>query len=102
MKKWLLCMFLKKCEFFSWLDPSLPNTYYKESMWKFHIDLEDTKNNRAFKMEILKLSEEGMNNKTVQVDILNMLKVVLCMMVMPLVVGIVMGFMVHNVVVEAL
>ena len=61
---------------FLWLDPPLPNTYYKETMWKFHMDLEEDKNNKAFEMEILKLSEEAKNNKAVQVDILNLLKVV--------------------------
>ncbi|CAH1432330.1 unnamed protein product [Lactuca virosa] len=92
----------KKYEFFLWFDPPLPNTYYKETMWKFHMDLEEVKNNKAFGMKILKLSGEGKNNKAVQVDILNLLKVVLLMMVMLLVVVIVTGFMVHNVVVKAL
>ena len=71
-------------------------------MWKFHMDLEEVKNNKAYGMEILKLSEEAKNNKAVQLDILNLLKVELLMMVMLLVVVIVMGFMVHNVVVKAL
>ncbi|CAH1454290.1 unnamed protein product [Lactuca virosa] len=93
---------LKKYEFFLWINPPLPNTYYKETMWKFHMHLEEAKNNKAFGMEISKLSEEAKNNKAVQVDILNLLKVVLLMMVMLLVVVIVMGFMVHNVVVKAL
>ncbi|CAI9287030.1 unnamed protein product [Lactuca saligna] len=84
------------------LDPPLPNTYYKEIMWKFHMELKEAKNNKAFGMEILKLSEEAKNNKAVQVDILKLLKVELVMMVMLLVVVIVMGFMAHNVVVKAL
>ena len=71
-------------------------------MWKFHMDLEEAKNNKAFEMEILKLSEEAKNNKAIQVDILNLLKVELLMMVMLLVVVIVMGFMVHNVMVKAM
>ncbi|CAH1412269.1 unnamed protein product [Lactuca virosa] len=93
---------LKKCEFFLWLDPPPPNTYYKETMWKFHMDLEEANNNKAFGLEVLKLSEEAKNNKAVQLDTLNLLKMELLMMVMLLVVVIVMGFMVHNVMVKAL
>ena len=66
------------------------------------MDLEEANNNKAFVMEVLKLSEEAKNNKEVQLDILNLLKVELLMMVMLFVVVIVMGFMVHNVVVKAL
>ncbi|CAI9259564.1 unnamed protein product [Lactuca saligna] len=69
---------------------------------KFHMDLEEANNNKAFAMEVLKLSEEAKNNKEVQLDILNLLKVELLMMVMLLMVVIVMGFMVHNVMVKAL
>ncbi|CAI9293143.1 unnamed protein product [Lactuca saligna] len=86
----------KKMRLFLWLDPPLPNTYYKETMWKFHMDLEEANNNKAFAMEVLKLSEEAKNKKEVQLDIFNLLKVELLMMVMLLVVVIVMGFMVHN------
>nr|KAJ0193043.1 hypothetical protein LSAT_V11C800426040 [Lactuca sativa] len=75
---------------------------YQETMWKFHMDLEEANNIKAYGMEILKLSEEAKNNKAVQLDILNLLKVELLMMVMLLVVVIVMGFMVHNVVVKAM
>ncbi|CAI9298787.1 unnamed protein product [Lactuca saligna] len=93
---------LQKNVAFLWLDPPLPNTYYKETIWKFHMDLEEANNNKAFTMEVLKLSEEAKNNKEFQVDILNLLKVELLMMVMLLVVVTVMGFMVHNVMVKAL
>ncbi|CAI9272741.1 unnamed protein product [Lactuca saligna] len=64
----------KKNAAFLWLDPPLPNTYYKETMWKFHMDLEEANNNKAFAMEVFKLSEEAKNNKEVQLDILNLLK----------------------------
>ncbi|CAI9278258.1 unnamed protein product [Lactuca saligna] len=50
-------------------------------------------------MEILKLSEEAKNNQAVQMEILNLLKVVLIMIVVLFVVVILMGFMLHNVVV---
>ncbi|CAI9265092.1 unnamed protein product [Lactuca saligna] len=50
--------------------------------YQFHMDLEEATNNKAFAMEFLKLSEESKNNKEVQVDILNLLKVELLMMVM--------------------
>ncbi|CAI9272445.1 unnamed protein product [Lactuca saligna] len=70
--------------------------------YQFHMDLEEGNNNKAFGMEVLKLSEEAKNNKAVQLDILNLLKVELLMMVMLLVVVIVMGFMVYNVMVKAM
>ena len=71
-------------------------------MWKFHMDLEEANNNKAFAMEVLKVSKEDKNNKAVQLETLNLLKMELLMMVMLLVVVIVMGFMVHNVMVKAL
>lgn len=102
MNRWSCCARLQKNAIFLWLDPLLLDTYYKEAMWKFSVDLEEAKKNKPFEMEILKLSDDAKNNKAVQMKILKWLKAMLSMMVMLLVVLIVMGFMVYNVLVKAL
>ena len=73
----------KKCEFFLWLDPALPNNHYKETLWKLHVDL-----------------EEAQKNAEVQKQILKIVKAILIMVVMLMVLLILVGVMLHKVLVK--
>ena len=45
----------RKCDFFLWLDPGLPNSHYKETMWKMYVDLESANQVNENLLKVLKL-----------------------------------------------
>ncbi|KAL4592101.1 hypothetical protein LXL04_005085 [Taraxacum kok-saghyz] len=44
-----------KCDFFLWLDPPLPNSHYKEIIWKLYCDLENANAVKESQLQMLKL-----------------------------------------------
>ncbi|KAL4582628.1 hypothetical protein LXL04_007185 [Taraxacum kok-saghyz] len=45
----------KKCDFFMWLDPPLPNKHYKDTMWKLYMELDQAKAIKEMHMQMLKV-----------------------------------------------